>query len=106
MIQALADVADENIFELAEDFSIKPLGQEASEETAETDNPESEVSQQEAAPVKSEVGESMESPGVVNPTNPATDPGIEKDAKAAGKRPTPQHLCDRCQRQTTPARSF
>jgi len=85
MIQALADVADENIFELTEDFSIKPLGQETSDETAETDNPESEVSQQEAAPVKREVVEPMESPGVVNPTNPATDPGIEKekDTKAA-----------------------
>ena len=78
MIQALADVADENISELAEDFSIKPLGQEASNETAEP-----EVSQQEAAPTKSEVVEPIESPGVVIPTNPATDPGIEKDTKAA-----------------------
>ncbi len=78
MIQALADVADKNISELAEDFSIKPLGQEASDETAEP-----EVSQQEAAPVKSEVVESIESPGVVIPTNPATDSGIEKDTKAA-----------------------
>jgi len=82
MIQALADVADENIFELVKDFSIKPLGQEASDETAGTDNPEPEVPQQEAASTKSEVVEPMESPSIVKPANPATEPEVEKETGA------------------------
>jgi len=83
MIQALAVVKDEYISVLAEDSSVKPLGQASSEDAAVEADPESTVSQQEVAPMMSSDPEPMESPSNIGPANPATEPeaGEETGAK-------------------------